>query len=45
MAIIPTIPTIRQGYDPSVTSSYPNADWKPMISAVDIGEKGVILAN
>jgi hypothetical protein len=45
MAITANIPGIRQGYDPSVTSSYPNVAWKPMYPAVDIGEKPVTLAN
>jgi hypothetical protein len=45
MAIIPTTPAIRQGYDPSVASSYLNAAWKPMISAVDSGEKRLVLTN
>jgi hypothetical protein len=45
MTITANIPGIRQGYDPSVTSSYPNAAGKPMYSAVDIGEKPAILKN
>jgi hypothetical protein len=45
MAITADIPGIRQGYDPSVASSYLNAVRKPMISAVDSGEKQPILAN
>jgi hypothetical protein len=45
MAITADIPGIRQGYDPSVTSSYPNALGKPMYSAVDIDEKPPILTN
>jgi hypothetical protein len=45
MAITADIPRIRQGYDPSVTSGYPNAAGKPMYSAVDIGDKPTILAN
>jgi hypothetical protein len=45
MTITVDIPGIRQGYDPSVTSSYPNVVPKPMISAVDSRDKRDILRN
>jgi hypothetical protein len=45
MAITANIPGIRQGYDPSVTSSYPNVARKPMYPPVDIGEKPAMVTN
>jgi hypothetical protein len=45
MAIIPDIPAIRQGLTPSVGSNYLKVDRKPMILAVDSGEKRLILKH